>query len=172
MSNRIRSIKSGFLLVCALFACARVACGATQDDDFLAARDAFRVGDAVKLERYAKSLSDYPLEPYIAYWRLRLHLDETAPADVQAMLARLQDGPVSNSLRTDWLKLLAGKQQWDLFDAEYPQLVGDDAELLCDSLQSRLRSGGVEALSYARTLWFSGRDQPDSCTPLFDALAD
>jgi soluble lytic murein transglycosylase len=75
-------------------------------------------------------------------------------------------------LRTDWLKLLAGRQQWDLFDAEYPQLVGDDIELLCDSLQSRLRAGGGEALSYARTLWFSGRDQPESCTPLFDALAE
>jgi soluble lytic murein transglycosylase len=155
-----------------LLACARVAHAATQDDDFLAARDAFRVGDAVKLERYAKSLNDYPLEPYIAYWRLRLHLDETATGDVQAMLARLQDSPVSNSLRTDWLKLLAGKQQWDAFDAEYPQLVGDDTELLCYSLQSRLRAGGAEALSYARALWFNGRDQPESCAPLFDALAE
>jgi soluble lytic murein transglycosylase len=160
------------VLAWALLACAGVARGATQDSDFLAARDAFRAGDAIKLERYAKSLNDYPLEPYIAYWRLRLHLDETAPADMRAMLARLQDSPVSNSLRTDWLKLLAGRQQWDLFDAEYPQLVGDDIELLCDSLQSRLRAGGGEALSYARTLWFSGRDQPESCTPLFDALAE
>ena len=77
----------------------------------------------------------------------------------------------SNSLRTDWLKQLAVKQQWDLFDAEYPQLEGNDTELLCYSLQSRLRAGGAEALNYARTLWFSGRDQPESCTPLFDALA-
>ncbi len=154
----------------ALLAGAGSACGAAQDDDFLAARDAFRAGDAAKLERYAKSLTGYPLEPYVAYWRLRLRLDEAAPADVQAMLARIQDGPVSNSLRTDWLKQLAVKQQWELFDSEYPQLVGDDTELLCYSLQNRLRSGGVEALNYARALWFSGRDQPESCTPLFDAL--
>ena len=143
-----------------------------QDDDFLAAREAFKVGDVIKFERYAKTLSDYPLEPYIAYWRLRLRLNEASPAEVQALLARLQDGPVSNSLRSDWLKLLAGKQQWDLFDAEYPQVVGDDAELLCYSLQSRLRGGGAEALNYARTLWFSGRDQPESCTPLFATLSE
>ncbi|HEV7821419.1 MAG TPA: lytic transglycosylase domain-containing protein, partial [Burkholderiales bacterium] len=144
---------------------------ATPDDDFLAARDAFRAGDAGKLERYAKTLSAYPLEPYLAYWRFRLRLDEAAPSDVRAMLERLQDGPVVNSLRTDWLKQLAVKQQWELFDAEYPLLEGSDPELLCYSLQSRLRSGGAEALSYARTLWFNGRDQPESCTPLFDALA-
>jgi soluble lytic murein transglycosylase len=160
-----------FLFVGALLASVSSAYGATADDDFLAARDAFRAGDAGRLERYAKSLSSYPLEPYLAYWRFRLKLDEAAPSDVRAMLERLQDGPVVNSLRTDWLKQLAVKQQWDLFDAEYPQLEGNDPELLCYSLQSRLRTGGAEALSYARTLWFSGRDQPESCTPLFDALA-
>jgi len=170
MSDNRRSINWHFLFVCALLACAASAYGATQDDDFLAAREAFRAGDAVKLERYAKSLSGYPLEPYVTYWRFRMRLDEAAPADVRAMLERLQDGPVVNSLRTDWLKQLANKQQWDLFDAEYPQLEGYDAELLCYSLQSRLRAGGAEALNYARILWFSGRDQPDSCTPLFDAL--
>src|SRR5476651_1949365 len=104
MSNRIRSIKSGFLLVCALFACARVARAATQDDDFLAAREAFRVGDAVKLERYAKSLSDYPLEPYIAYWRLRMRLDQATPEEVQALLERAKDSPVASGLRADWLR--------------------------------------------------------------------
>jgi soluble lytic murein transglycosylase len=147
-------------------------CAASQDDDFLAAREAFRVGDAVMFERSAKSLNDYILEPYVAYWRLRMHLEDAAPGEVQVLLARVKDGPVSNSLRTDWLKALAMKQQWELFDAEYPQLTGEDTELLCYSLQSRLRAGGTEALSYARTLWFSGREQPDSCNALFDTLAE
>src|SRR3954468_14711270 len=143
---------------------------ASQDEDFMAAREAFRAGDAAKLDRYAKSLSNYPLEPYLAYWRFRMQLDDATPDAVRAMLVRLQDGPVVNSLRTDWLKQLGLKQQWDVFDIEYPQLETPDSELVCYSLQSRLRSGGAEALSYARTLWFSGRDQPESCTPLFDAL--
>jgi len=103
-------MKRVLLVVCALLAGAGSAYGA-QDDDFLAAREAFRAGDAVKLERYAKSLSGYPLEPYVTYWRFRMRLDEAAPADVRAMLERLQDGPVVNSLRTDWLKQLANKQQ-------------------------------------------------------------
>ncbi len=159
------------LFLCALLACAGTA-RAAQDDDFLAAREAFRVGDVLKFERSAKSLTGYPLEPYIAYWRLRLRLEQATPEEVQALLERTKDGPVAVSLRADWLRLLATRQQWDLFDAEYAQSPGDDIELLCYTLQSRWRAGKEEALSYARRLWFSGRDQPDSCTPLFDTLAE
>ncbi|MCE9639587.1 MAG: transglycosylase SLT domain-containing protein [Betaproteobacteria bacterium] len=165
------SIRSGLLIFCALLACAGMA-RAAQDDDFLAAREAFRVGDVVKFERSAKSLSGYPLEPYIAYWRLRLRLEQATPEEVQALLERTKDGPVAVSLRADWLRLLATRQQWEQFDAEYTQAPGDDVELLCYTLQSRWRAGKDEALSYARRLWFSGRDQPDSCTPMFDALAE
>jgi soluble lytic murein transglycosylase len=171
MKDFTRRLLANLLFGCALLACAGSAQAASQDDDFLAAREAFRAGDAAKLERYAKSLSSYPLEPYLTYWRFRLRLDEQTPEAVRAMLERLHDGPVVNSLRTDWLKQLANRQQWDLFDAEYPLLEGSDTELLCYSLQSRLRVDGAEPLSYARTLWFSGRDQPESCTALFDALA-
>jgi soluble lytic murein transglycosylase len=121
-----------------------------QDDDFLAARDAFRSGDAVRLERSARSLAGYILEPYVAYWKLKLRLENAAPAEVQALLERSKDGPVSNSLRSDWLKLLGMRQQWDLFDAEYPQLIGEDSELSCYALQSRLRGGSAEALSSAQ----------------------
>ena len=156
---------------CLLFFCASGAFGASQDDDFLAAREAFRVGDAVRLERYAKLLNGYVLEPYVDYWRFRLRLENATVGEVQALLTRLKDGPVSNSLRTDWLKMLGMKQQWDLFDAEYPLLVGDDTELLCFALQSRLRTGSAEALNPARTLWFTGRDMPDSCNAVFDTLA-
>ena len=172
MTTYFSSLRDFLAVAWALLTCAGAACAASQSDDFLAARDAFRAGDSVKLERYAKSLNNYILDPYVAYWRVRLRLDQSAPADLQALLERLKDSPVSNSLRTDWLRLLAQKQQWELFDAEFPQLAGDDVELLCYSLQSRLRAGAAEVLASARTLWFSGRDQPDSCTPLFDALAE
>ena len=165
------SIRSGLLFLCALLACAGMA-RAAQDDDFLAAREAFRVGDVVKFERSAKSLSGYPLEPYIAYWRLRLRLEQATPEEVQALLERTKDAPVAVSLRADWLRLLATRQQWEQFDAEYTQAPGEDVELLCYTLQSRWRAGKEEALSYARRLWFSGRDRPDSCTPMFDALAE
>ena len=168
----LRRITAGSAWLLCANLCLSSAFAATQDDDFLAAREAFRVADVVRFERAAKSLADYPLEPYIAYWRLRMRLEQATPEDVQALLTRIKDGPVSNSLRADWLKLLANRQQWEMFDAEFAQIFGDDLELLCLSLQNRARSGNLEALEKARTLWFSGRDQPETCTPVFDALAE
>ncbi len=158
------------------------------DTDFLAARDAFLAGDAVKLERFAQRLKNTPLEVYASYYRLRLGLENTdarpvlspstssgqAPHSrvegaVKDFLSRPEDTPVIDRLRGEWLKLLGKKQQWDLFDAEYPRLLNEDTELTCYALQSRLRSREQEALSEARRLWFSGKGQPDSCGPLFEA---
>jgi len=157
-----------FLVALLLAACAHAA---SQDDDFLAAREAFRVGDAVKLGRAAKSLGGYVLEPYVDYWRLKLRLESAGADEVQALLARLRGGPLADRLRADWLKVLGAKQQWELFDAEYPQLVNEAAELGCFALQSRLRTDADAALRAARSLWFSGREQPDSCNALLDTLA-
>ncbi len=144
---------------------------ASQDDNFLAAREAFRVGDAVKLERYAKSFNGYVLEPYAAYWQFKLRLDEAAPGEVQAQLARFKDSLMGDRLRADWLKILGMRQQWELFDAEYPLVVSEDTELTCYLLQSRLRAGAADASSsQARALWFTGRDLPESCNAVFNTL--
>ena len=145
---------------------------ASQDDDFLAAREAFRAGDAVKFERAAKPLVGYVLEPYVDYWRLKLRLDNAGAEEVQALLARLNGGPLADRLRADWLKVLGTKQQWELFDAEYPQLVNEDAELGCFALQSKLRVDADAALRAARASWFTGREQPDGCNALFGTLAE
>ena len=142
---------------------------ADQDADFLAARDAFRAGDAAKLERFARRLKKSPLEAYVSYYQLRLDLEHADPKKVQEFLARPEDTPVIDRLRGEWLKALGNEQQWAQFDAEYPRLIDEDAELTCYALQSRRRSDEEGALREVRGLWFSGKGQPDSCGPLFDA---
>lgn len=142
---------------------------ADQDADFLAARDAFRAGDAAKLERFAQRLNKTPLEVYAGYYQLRLDLEHADPKRVKDFLSRPEDSPVIDRMRGEWLKSLGNKQQWALFDAEYPRLLNEDAELTCYALQSRRRSDEQGALREARGLWFSGKGQPDSCGPLFDA---
>lgn len=156
----------GFLL-----AIASPAFGApfTGDADFLVAHDAFRASDAVKLERVAQRLKNTPLEVYVSAYQLRLGLENTDVKAVRNFLSRPEDTPVIDRLRGEWLKLLGKKQQWDLFDAEYPRLLVEDTELTCYALQSRLRIQEQAALVGARTLWFNGRSQPDSCGPLFEA---
>lgn len=159
------------LLACVLFMIATLAWGGSQEDDFLAAREAYRVGDSAKLALLAKRLQGYILQPYVAYWQLQAGLKDADPGDIRAFLAAYPDSPLSEYLRRDWLKLLGKNQQWDLFDAELPQLVSDDIEITCYSLQSRVRLD-PQALREARPLWFVARNLPDSCNPLFSALVD
>src|SRR4051812_10588810 len=142
---------------------------AVPGDDFLAARDAFRVGDARKLDFFASRLRGYVLEPYIAYWQLRLRLDEANPAEIRSFLATYGDAPVARSLLAEWLKLLGRTQQWALFDVDYALYSGDDLEITCYGIQSKARTQ-PEAVAEARSLWFVVKDLPDSCTTLFSAL--
>lgn len=140
------------------------------DDEFLAARDAFRARHAGRLEAEARRLKGHLLEPYVAYWRLALRLESAAPEEVQAFLDAHADTPLSDQLRSEWLKLLGKRGEWDLFDAELPRLARDDIEITCYALQSRLRHDPDGTLPEARPLWFVARDMPESCSPLFDAL--
>ena len=159
------------LWVAVLALAAAAAHGAAGDDDFLAAREAFRVGSAARLEQHAARLKGHLLEPYVGYWRLAMRLEQTSPEEVRAFLAANRDSPLSERLRSEWLKVLGRREQWDLFNAEAPLLAGDDLEITCYALQSRMRISPEETLSEARPLWFVARDLPESCTPLFNALA-
>ncbi len=146
------------------------ASAAPGDDDFLAMREAFRVNDARKLDTYAPRLKGHVLEPYAAYWQLRSRLDDAAPESVRAFLTEYKDTFVAERLRADWLKRLGKNQQWALFEAERPLLIDDDVEIACYGLQARTHTDAT-AVREARSLWFTEKDTPASCAPLFTALA-
>ena len=139
------------------------------DDDLTAMREAFRVNDTRKLDTTAPRLKGHVLEPYAAYWQLRAKLDDAAPETVRAFLAEYKDTFVAERLRADWLKRLGKNQQWDLFDAERAALIEEDVEITCYALQSRARSDAT-AVREARSLWFTEKDTPASCAPLFTQL--
>jgi len=140
---------------------------ANQDDDFLAARDAFRRGDAIQLDRVAERLKNSPLEPYITNYQLRMHWDEKDTTSIKQFLARVQDTPVIDQFRGDWLKYLGKQQRWNEFASEFPRLITHDAELDCYALQLRQLTDESAALEAARKLWFSSSKEPQSCTTLF-----
>lgn len=142
---------------------------ADQDADFLAANDAFRAGDAVKLQRLAQRLKNTPIEVYVNYYQLRMDLDKADAGVMKKFLSRPEDTPMIDRLRGEWLRLLGSRQQWELFDAEYPLLLNEDTDLTCYILQSRLRNQDQTALREARALWFSGKGLPDSCSAPFEA---
>ena len=141
---------------------------ANQDDDFLAARDAFRAGDTQKLDNFAQRLQNSPLEVYVAYYQLRLKLDTADVGVIRTYLARPEDTPLIDKMRAEWLRKLGKLQQWDLFDSEYPRLIADDIDLRCFEMQSRMRQQDKSVLRQAHDLWFSAKNLPDSCTVPFD----
>jgi len=140
------------------------------DVDFLAARDAFRANDAMKLDRLVPRLKGHPLEQYVSYWQIRLRLDDADPERVRAFLTRYAGTPLADRLRTEWLKSVAKREQWPLFAAEYPQRSGDDPELACYAIQWKRQRDGDVALDEGRTYWLSGQEQPESCQALFAAM--
>jgi len=143
---------------------------AQSDADFLAAKAAFDKGDRKTLDGLAAKLRGHVLAPYVEYWQFRLDLDAADAKELQAFLAREAGGPLADELRVAWLKSLASRAQWDAFGEELGKTSSEDAELACHAAQFRRRSEGDAALAAVRPLWFSGRSQPEACTPLFDAM--
>jgi soluble lytic murein transglycosylase len=144
--------------------------GAALDEDFVAAREAYQANNPARFETHARRLQGHLLEPYVAYWRLSLRLEEASPEDVRGFLAAHRDGPLADRLRSEWLKVLAERGEWERFGAELPQLVNRDVEITCYSLQHRMLARPEEALPEARSLWYVTRELPEGCTPLLNAL--
>ena len=158
------------VLSLALGVASALAGAAPGGDDVLAMREALRVGDTRKLDLLAPKFKGHVLEPYAAFWQLRSRLDTAAPEAVRAFLADYKDTFVAERMRSDWLRRLGRSQQWSLFDAERPLLLTDEVDIACFALQSRARTD-ANAVREARSLWFTEKDTPESCTPLFNALA-
>jgi soluble lytic murein transglycosylase len=145
---------------------------AGQEDDFMAMRKAFQSGDAGYVIVYGQRLQGHVLEPYAAYYQLRPQLEDIVigPDAIRKFINRHADSPLSDRLRSEWLKALGKTQQWELFAEEYPNLIAGDTELTCYSLRQRLAAQDNSGYEEARALWFNARDLPESCTPLFETL--
>jgi soluble lytic murein transglycosylase len=159
-----RGIVAAFLIVAAAHASAQ------SDDAFLAAKAAFERGDWRKLDALAPAVAGHPLERYVRYWQLKSRLDESSPDDVEAFIARYPDGPLTDRLRSEWLKSLGKRGDWSRFAANYVSQSGEDAELACYAIQYRYQRDGADALAAAKPMWFTGASTPDACNTLFDAL--
>lgn len=145
---------------------------ADQEDDFLAAREAFRKGDSVKLDRAIAHMKNSPLEPYLTYYNLRLHWDNSDTSAIRKYLSRTDETPVIDQFRSEWLKYLAKRQRWQEFAEEYPRSINRDGELICYALQMRRLSDEEGALREVLGRWFTPTGQAESCAPLFDAAIE
>ena len=148
------------------------------DDKVLAAREAFRNGERIKLGKQAEALSlltvqgnPHDLQPWVEYWRLQQRLDDGDSTGVTEFLARHKGSYLAEKLRGEWLKWLGKQAKWDEFLGEYAALAQPDQELVCYDVQGRLSNAqNPGALDEVRPLWTALLDLPDSCMSLMERL--
>jgi soluble lytic murein transglycosylase len=145
--------------------------GASTEESLLAAFDAYRAGDPMKLSRHAKRLENHVLTPWIEYWRLSLRLEDASVDDVRKFLAAHSDTYVSELLRTEWLKVLGKRGEWSEFDRLTAHFGGDDLEIRCYAFLSRALRGDEHALNEGQAaIWLEPRELPEGCDKLANKL--
>ena len=164
-----------FLTISVLAAYAAIGIAAPRippaDETVLKAYDAFRAGDAVKLQRVVSKLGEHVLSPYFEYWRLKLLLENTPDAEVRAFLEQQAGSYLADRMRADWLKELGKHADWQSFDQELPPLVQDDLEIRCYAWLSRLARDDESAYDEARAIWLEPRELPENCHALADRMS-
>ena len=163
-------IKSRKFLCGALFSLLPLAAiAAPGDDAFLQARDAFATGNRAKLARAIDNLQGHELRIWAEYYQLRQQIDENPPG-LPDFLALNAGSLPAERLRSDWIKALGKRGQWDVVAREYPLLQQPDLEAQCYGLQARLQREDAAALDDARPIWFGTAELPEPCRPVTDAL--
>lgn len=162
-------LASRFLLPLAL-ALVAPAHAAPGDAQFLLAREAFRAGDPVRLERAAAHLGDHDLRLHVAYYQLRMRLEQAEDTEIQSFLKQHDGSYVAEKLRADWLKVLQKKGRLADLESEFARLKAPEQDSLCLSLQARWARKDRTALEEAQALWLSLMEPPESCRPMLDAL--
>ncbi|TMH73128.1 MAG: lytic transglycosylase domain-containing protein [Betaproteobacteria bacterium] len=141
-----------------------------QDAAFLAARDAFEANHRTKLATLAPELRDHLLAPYVEYWQLFFKLPGAPAGDVREFLSRYSGTALAEQLRIDWLKVLGKSGRWELFQAEYPALSGDDPEVTCYMLLARWKREDPSVLGDFKPFWNAPRELPEGCLALARAI--
>lgn len=142
------------------------------DAAVLRAQQAFSARKLATLEQAAREVpADHVLSPYVEYWRLML-TSRTEDARIADFLARHPGSRMAESLRADWLKSLGVREAWPAYLAEYPRLIRPDAAHQCYAYRAEWALGDRSHQREAVALWFTGRDMPSACSPLFMQLME
>ncbi len=151
-------------------ASAKVNDGHTDRVLFLETKKALERGDYEVFGRNIQKLQEYPLYPYLTYWKLRDKLGEQPAATIEAFLINYKDLPITSRLRSAWLKRLAKEERWAEFLHFYR---GGGTTMQCRMHTAQLKTGQKkEAWAGAKKLWLVGQSQPSACDNLFKAWED
>jgi soluble lytic murein transglycosylase len=143
---------------------------ATEDDAFLALRDASRNSDTVRTNEIASRLTNYAIPSYVDYYRLRPRINIVPEQEIRDYLARYDGSAIADRLRNDWLLELGRTRNWVLFDEQYPKFIlNDDTQLKCYALMSKALKGESVA-DAARALLVAPQNYGEACPALIATL--
>jgi soluble lytic murein transglycosylase len=155
---------------------------ARADNALVEMNAAFKKLDKKRLTDLLPQTAGHSLEPWAAYWELKVRLEEASEAEVQRFLAKYVGTYQEDRMRNDWLMLLGQRRDWSNFAAQYPQYrMRDDKEVRCyailvDHLQNPQAVGALtgvlpaERAAEVRKLWWSLKDVDDGCNLAADRL--
>lgn len=145
----------------------------TDDQRFLAAREAFRKGNATELHDAANRLNKaHPLAIYAENYRLRNLMARDDTAGIGEFLDHHDGSYVAERLRADWLRWLAKNKQWSEVDREFSRLRAPTADDLCVHQQARWALGDQRVLDQIQPRWLDLLEPSADCQPVIDILAN
>jgi len=137
------------------------------DDTLLEMQQAFRKGDRNKLAQLLPAARGHALEPWAAYWELRVRLGEASPQEIQAFMQRYAGTYQEDRLRNDWLLLLGQRRNWAEFERLHTEFrMQDDKQLRCYDLAIASIEGRLpqHASTELQQLWMGQPANDDGCT--------
>ena len=128
---------------------------------------AFRAKDRQKLATLLPAARGNVLEPWAAYWELKVRLEEATQDEVNSFLQRYAGTYHEDRLRNDWLLLLGQRRDWERFAEMYSRFrMNDDKEVQCYALHVEQLSGNAkpEAAEQVLRNWYALREVDDGCS--------
>ncbi len=143
------------------------------DDVILEMNQAFKKNDKAQLSRLLPKAKGHALEPWAAYWEMRVRLDQASTAEIQEFLTTYAGTYAEDRLRNDWLLQLGRQRDWALIAQEYPRFrMNDDREVRCYALGTDAQLSKPETPAELKKLWYALRESDDGCTTVAEKLHD
>lgn len=143
------------------------------EKQFIAAREAFRTGNAIALHEAVNRLNPaYPLAIYAENYRLRNLMARNDTAGITEFLIQNAGSHVAERLRADWLRWLAKNARWSEVDREFPKLLAPTADDQCIVQQARWALGDQRVLDQIQGRWLDMLEPGADCQPVIELLAN
>lgn len=136
---------------------------------------AYSHNDRRKLTQLLPQAKGHVLEPWAAYWELRVRLGDASDNEVKEFLTKYAGTYQEDRLRNDWLLVLAQRQEWTQFEREFALYrMHDDKEVECyanwlSSSQKKFEGTTAQEDMIRRT-WLGMRNAEEGCTYAFEQL--